>query len=643
MLGSKHFKKSFNQIISTRFISDKFQPGDYVIITPLKKTVTKKQWLSRPLKDLPNSNVNLNFGKIPHTDLINQSPFNKVHTFETKKKLAKYICSRPTLEQWINLSSRKAQPIYSFDAQAIVSLVDLHIDYVEPPLNDNDKINPLQFLEAGTGHGSLTLAISKALHPANALAHYAKDLNLRGAILHSIDCNLSHSITGKRTLKGFRRGMYYNNVEFHVSESPSNWIKTNDGQNWLERELINKKLLNLNSENIDSYDPDEPNAFLSGIFLDMPNYHEEMIKLVPYLKTGGFIIVFCPSITQILDAIDLIASENEKLNKLNPPTSLHLEHERTIQLLDGAGGGLKEWDTRRAFIRATGKIGYSVRPKVGVRTVAGGFVAIWRKLGKEVNLELERDLMDNYEGKPDPIEFDENIENNENNDNLEVETKVNEAKIEEKTNDEPKSIKEETTIKPIKTIEQSVDPKPIIREAIIKPAEKNELSLDSKSKLSKAEKAAMFAPDLLSTAPEVFEDAEHKNELIEDNYEDSINENDDENLNSHENVNDDFKVEEATLIPYSVLNTVFHSCHGDPDVHVGYIKNVFLMPTPIPEGMELDDLSHSPSVKETETNDTSNDTSKNPSNESENNEITDDVKESETFETKPKTWTKHTL
>lgn len=628
MLGSKHFKKSFDQIISRRFISDKFESGDYVIITPLKKTVTKKQWLSRPLKDLPNSNVNLNFGKIPHTDLINQSPFNKVHTFETKKKLAKYICSRPTLEQWINLSSRKAQPIYSFDAQAIVSLADLHIDYIEPPLNDNDKITPLQFLEAGTGHGSLTLAISKALHPANALAHYAKDLNLRGAILHSIDCNSSHSITGKRTVKGFRRGMYYNNVEFHVSESPSNWIKSDDGQNWLERELINKKLLNLNSTN-NFYDPDESNAFLSGIFLDMPNYHEEMIKLVPYLKTGGFIIVFCPSITQILDAIDLIALENEKLNKLNPPTSLHLEHERTIQLLDGAGGGLKEWDTRRAFIRATGKIGYSVRPKVGVRTVAGGFVAIWRKMGKEVNLELERDLMDNYEGKPDPIENDEfnenSIENNtENNivnnikNDSEVETTINETKFDEKIDNEQK---------------------PIIEESTIKPAERTEPLADSKPKLSKAEKAAMFAPDLLSTAPEVFEDAERKNELIDGNDEYSINEHNDENLNSNENVNDDFKVEEATLIPYSVLNTVFHSCHGDPDVHVGYIKDVFLMPTPIPDGMEVDDSSHSSSVKETENNETT----ENASTESTKNEISEDIKQSETVQNKPKTWTKHTL
>ncbi|KAG0683697.1 hypothetical protein C6P40_000805 [Pichia californica] len=632
MLASNTHKAKLGNLNFRRFISDKFETGDYAIITPLKKTVTKKQWLSRPLKDLPNSNININFGKIPHSDLINKFPYGKVHTVETKKKLAKYTCSKPTLEQWINYSSRKAQPIYSFDAQAIVTLADLHIDYPNSPINDNEKITPLQFLEAGTGHGSLTLAISKALHPANALAYYAKDPNLRGAILHSIDCNQSHSITGKRTLKGFRRGMYFNNVEFHVNDSPSSWINSDDGKNWLETELINKKLKN------DLSDPDESNAFLSGIFLDMPNYHEEMIKLIPFVKTGGFIIAFCPSITQILDAIDLIATKNELLNKSNPPTSLHLEHERTIQLLDGAGGGLKEWDTRRALIRATGKIGYSVRPKVGVRTVAGGFVAIWRKMGKDVNLELERDLMENYEGKPDSI--DDEINNDESNelnsdnyfDSLEKKfenpsaiEKANES-VQKNSNLENKKLipnSEEAVNESnlIPGIEESVDESNSIQETTIKPIERN----NSKTEISKEEKAAMFVPDLMSTSPEVLQDAELKFEGIQE---------DEKLLQNNEDVNKDFKVEEANLIPFSVLNTVFHSCHGDPDVHVGYMKNVFIMPTPMPIGMDLEN---------SEKNDPSSMKETLKSSEIPENQINEKIEESINNEGKPKVWTKHTI
>lgn len=608
MLGSLLHRSPTFPSFSRRYISDNFQPGDYAIITPLKKTVSKKQWMSRPLKDLPNANVNLNFGKIPHSQLIGASPLGRVHTFETKKKLAKYTCSRPSLEQWITLSARKAQPIYSFDAQAIVALSDLHIDYPEPPTEEGGKVTPLQFLEAGTGHGSLTLAISKALHPANALAHYAQDPNLRGAVLHTIDCNGSHSITGKRTVKGFRRGMYLNNIEFHVSDSPSNWILSPEGQDWLETELVSKKEQNL------EYDPDESKAFLSGVYLDMPNYHEEMVKLAPYVKCGGFIIVFCPSITQIIDAIEAIAEENQRLSELNPPTSLHLEHERTVQLLDGAGGGLKEWDTRRTFIRATGKIGYSVRPKVGVRTVAGGFVAIWRKMGKEVNLELERELMESFEGKPDPSE---DIEND--------------ANIEEVTENHEDGNPDNEISRTAASVEPVKDPKP------------------SETNNSKLEKAKMFAPDLLSTAPEVFEDAARKEENFAGEGE-GEGEGDEMDIDLTENTdaNDGFQVEEATLIPHSVLSTVFHSCHGDPDVHVGYITNVFVMPTPTPEGVDPTDSnitastntssSVSPDMLVKQSLEAKDGTTVNN-----NEEHTEETATEAPGEWKPKVWKKHTF
>lgn len=560
MLGSRLQNIQHNfPVLGKRFKSDTFQTGDYVIITPLKKTVTKKQWLSRPLKDLPNAKVNLNFGKIPHSDLIGAAPLGKVHTIETRNKLAKYICSRPTLEQWITFSQRKAQPIYSFDAQAIVALTDLHIDYPEPPTEDGEKITPLQFLEAGTGHGSLTLAISKALHPANALAHYASDPNLRGAILHTIDCNGSHSITGKRTLKGFRRGMYLNNVEFHVAESPSGWVASQEGVNWMEREVVSKRKQNL------EFDPDQKDAFLSGVFLDMPNYQQELVKLAPYVKTGGFIIAFCPSITQIIDAIDAIAIENERLAKLETPVSLNLEHERTVQLLDGAGGGLKEWDTRRTLIRATGKIGYSVRPKVGVRTVAGGFVAIWRKLGKDVNLELERDLMESYEGKPDPT-----------------------VESQDELNEESSATTEEE--------QQAANPQPQPTQPT-QPSEPVQSSESESSSLSSKEKAAMYAPELLSTDPEVFEDAREKLEKNQDQDVDGNVDFEEPEL-SDEDVNSDFKIEEAVLVPHSVLHTVHHSCHGDPDVHVGYITDVYMIPTPKPDDVEEDDLLAGSSKKE---------------------------------------------
>ncbi|GMM47009.1 hypothetical protein DAPK24_035840 [Pichia kluyveri] len=560
--GCKITKNNF--ITQKRFNSNKFQPGDYAIITPLKSSYDKKHWLSRPLKDTANAKINLNFGSIKHTDVLGKQPLGHVHTLETHSKLAKYTVSHPTLEQWINFSERNAQPIYTFDAQAIVSLTDLNIHYPEPPKNEGEKITPLQFLEAGTGHGSLSIAIAKALHPANALAHYADDLNLRGAVLHSVDCNKNHSITGKRTVKGFRRGMYSNDIEFHVADSPFDWINSEEGLSWVEREVVSKREKNL------EYDSDEPKAFLSGVFLDMPGYHEHMIKLAPYVKTNGFIIVFCPSITQIIDAIDAIVEENERLSKLDIPTSLHLEHEKTVQLLDGAGGGLKEWDTRRATIRSTGKVGYSVRPKVGVRTVGGGFVAIWRKMGKDVNLEFEKEAIANFVPKP-------------------------------KEEYVPKTTKTEKAVGIVEAKE------PVISEKVLEP-----------EIVSKKDKLDMFPSELLSTAPEVIED-----KLEEKNFEDY------KEYDPNAVVNPDFKVEEASLIPHSVLDTTFHSCHGDPDVHVGLIKQVFMLETTVPADL-IDEIEKSSETEE-------------PAQPEEHAQPIVDEVETSFSDGKPKSWTKHTL
>ncbi|GMG21421.1 unnamed protein product [[Candida] boidinii] len=69
----------------------------------------------------------------------------------------------------------------------------------------------------------------------------------------------------------------------------------------------------------------------------------------------------------------------------DPDTKLHFV--KTVQLLDGVGGGLKEWDTRKAFIRASGEVGWVCRPKVGIRVVGGGFVIIFKKAANNILLE----------------------------------------------------------------------------------------------------------------------------------------------------------------------------------------------------------------------------------------------------------------
>lgn len=387
-----------------------FQAGDRVLISSLKSAVTRRTWLSPPLRETPPPTkpvsetnktpngyppntplIHLNFGKLAHSDIIGRVPSSQIFELVTSQKglSAKYRVSNPTLEEYINLSARKAQPIYALDAAAIVTLMDMHVDAPQVEwVEGKPHVKGIsQFLEAGTGHGSLSLAIARQLQAANALARIMPDadsVDYRGAILHSVDCNKTHSHQGRETVEGFRRGQYAQNVEFHLSESPSEWVAT-EGLNWAPKSI--------QPEGVERQV--NGSAWLDGVFLDMPSYHTQLRALCQNLKIDGRLITFCPSINQILDGIKEVDAHNEttdatllaKHGEL-PFTAIggipaKMVHEKTIQLLPGMGGGLQEWDTRKTLIKATGEVGYTVRPKVGMRTVAGGFVCVWRKVGLE--------------------------------------------------------------------------------------------------------------------------------------------------------------------------------------------------------------------------------------------------------------------
>ncbi|GME84895.1 unnamed protein product [Ambrosiozyma monospora] len=336
-----------------RKYSTKFEPGDLVMCRPLKRTTSEKKWLSYPLKE--GDALRVGTGQFKHEDIIGKHSSAQIFTTYGKRQF-KYMLSKPTTEEYINLIARDAQPIYPLDAAAIVNLADLHIDYPEVDADGNLNNPPLQFFEAGTGHGSLSLQILKTIHPANCFVKQPNgeiDLSKRGAVLHTIDCRENHSARGAITINKFRRGMYSNDVEFHVSESPTKW---------LEEESTEYAALSKPTEDLLEFEDKE--AFLSGAFLDMGGFDEHLRSVAKHLKLDAPLIIFCPSISQIMQALELLLK--------NPDIKLNFV--RTVQLLDGAGGGLKEWDTRTAFIKATGKTGWVCRPKVGVRVCGGGFV-----------------------------------------------------------------------------------------------------------------------------------------------------------------------------------------------------------------------------------------------------------------------------
>lgn len=254
----------------------------------------------------------------------------------------------------------------------------------------------MEILEAGTGHGSLTLQLCRAIHAANP-----PGAKRRGAIIHSIDVSAKHSAHAHKVVQGFRRGIYTEDVDFHVG-NPTDWIT---GE--LEKR------------------GGEP--FLTHALLDLPGPEGHLEALSKALLPDGVLGVFCPSVTQIGDCMKHIIKRGVWLGKDMvvefPP------HGGTV------GAGLRGWNVKYTAVRSRSNAkteaegsepavvvelengseevseeGESVsevdgeekvqekelpeieeeepgkvlvcRPSVGDRIVGGGFFAIFRKKGE---------------------------------------------------------------------------------------------------------------------------------------------------------------------------------------------------------------------------------------------------------------------
>jgi tRNA (adenine57-N1/adenine58-N1)-methyltransferase len=296
--------------------------------------------------------------------------------------------------------------IYPADANLIVSLFDLHPSAAV----DGEKI---EILEAGTGHGALTLHLSRAIHGANSQApepasvsEIAEDQPAsesgsndqqpesdnalaiwkasRKAVIHTIDISPKYSKHAAKIVAGYRHGRYADNVDFHVG----------DASEWIKSEHVRRA----------SEDP-----FLTHAFLDLPATHNHLSAVASALQNDGTLIIFNPSITQILDCIS-------KIKRQNIPLFL----DQTLELGNNGGSGGKPWDLRAVKPRALSKVQptesgsdtaqssgseaseesitrdpaqalkeakpedpdwtFVCRPKVGERITGGGFLGVFRKM-----------------------------------------------------------------------------------------------------------------------------------------------------------------------------------------------------------------------------------------------------------------------
>lgn len=328
-------------VLTQKRLISLFAEGDIAIVRPLKNI--SQASLTKPLvKDYVAQTQN---GEVHHNDIIGQPKrvFLQYHSKkDTNQKYQRYVVTEPTLEEYTSMIARRAQPIYSMDANVIVALANIDAPDIDP--ESLDSIKPHHYLEAGTGNGSLTLLICHAIHGSNAVARLKKDQSLRGAILHSVDRKADHLELGSSNVRKYKRGKFAGDVDFYRHDLPSTWIQ------------------------------EHQNIQLHGVFLDLPDPHLYLKDLSHKLEPDGTIIVFCPSVTQILQCREALADAR----LANDPIDLQLI--KTVELPPGNGGGTREWDVSTVFTRETGEKVSVCRPKVGARVIGGGFVGVFKKL-----------------------------------------------------------------------------------------------------------------------------------------------------------------------------------------------------------------------------------------------------------------------
>ena len=240
----------------------------------------------------------------------------------------------------------------------------------------------MEILESGTGHGSLTLHLARAIQaansnppplPAKSQIRYLQDRPLRpyeegaaagvktefqkekerksnaeetnddptqkqwddwrarrGAVIHTVDVSPKFSAHAEKIVNGFRRGVYAGNVDFYVGPVES-WIAEQTKQ---RRESAPKPGL---LSSVLKSDTATPEPFLSYAILDMPSSHLRIPHIAPVMKRDGILAVFMPSITQIGDCVELIRRQR-----------LPFVQEKVVELGAGISGG-RQWDVRFAI------------------------------------------------------------------------------------------------------------------------------------------------------------------------------------------------------------------------------------------------------------------------------------------------------
>ncbi|KAI8088860.1 S-adenosyl-L-methionine-dependent methyltransferase [Halteromyces radiatus] len=248
-----------------------FQPGDFCILRHIK---SNRKYFIGPLEEEGIRHVK--GGSIRHNQLLG-IPVRSI--IKTHNDSTGYMAHFPTLDEYVVNVPRACTPIYPKDACTIVQLLDVAPGH--------------RILEAGTGNGSLTLHLARAVSG--------------GGHIDTVDMRDTHSKTAQKHIERFERGKYQSLVTYWVG-----------------------KLSDVLSKNVTTLHTTE--EMYDGVVLDMPDPSEELSTILPLLRNDRFIVCYLPNMTQVLDLMQTIQD-------------MPLFMEECLE------AEWKEWDIRPTFIR----------------------------------------------------------------------------------------------------------------------------------------------------------------------------------------------------------------------------------------------------------------------------------------------------
>ena len=274
-------------------------------------------------------------------------------------------------------------------------MMDLHPEH---PGEIEDDGEPFEVFEAGTGMGSLTLHIARALHAGNpALSKELRDAipaakilpirkpdpasdtvatanlshldlpphlvaeaqaypSTRRAILHTLDRKALHSFAAHGLVRRFRRGIYLPTIDFHTGSI--------DG-------YLTTRLAEHGGK-----------PFLSRAVLDLPAPEASAAPVVRAMRPNATLIVFSPSISQIAAFAAWSAKERQPL-RLDRAAELPTSSSADYGVQECEGG--RSWNVSTVVPKDSqdGELVQILRPRVGDKVAGGGFVAVFRKIPEE--------------------------------------------------------------------------------------------------------------------------------------------------------------------------------------------------------------------------------------------------------------------